>query len=111
MATSHVLWMCRRGVSRTRGGPIVAAKVFNYLASGRPIFAALPPECDTAAILRGHPGVFLPDPGDDRTMDEALREALSLPPDRRFERNVDEYRRDRLAEKMAGVLRRAGARP
>ena len=83
---------------------MIASKVFTYLASGRPIFAVLPPECDTAAVLRGQPGVFMPDPGDDRALDEALSEALSLPPERCFERDVEAYRRDRLAERMVRIL-------
>jgi hypothetical protein len=44
---------------------------------------------------------------DDRAIDEALEEALSLPPERHFERDLEAYRRDRLAEKMAGILRGA----
>lgn len=105
--TAHVLWLCLAGTSRTDGEPVVSSKVFNYLASGRPIFAVLPPECDTAKILRGRPGVFMPDPHDEDGLVEALREALALPPERHFERDIDAYRRDRLAEKMVGALQKA----
>lgn len=107
MAGAHVLWLCLCGTSTTDGEPVVCSKVFSYLASGRPIFAVLPPECDTAAILRGQPGVFMPDPNDGEALVEGLREALSLPPEKCFERDIDAYRTDRLVERMAGIFRRA----
>ncbi len=107
MARAQVLWLSLAGTSETEGVPVVSSKVFPYLNSGRPIFAVLPPACDTAAILRDQPGVFMPDPHDANALVDALETALSLPAERRFERDIDAYRYDRLAEKMAGVL--AGA--
>ena len=52
----------------------------------------------------------MPDPHDGAALVDALQAALSLPAEKRFERDVDAYRYDRLAEKMARVLAEA-ARP
>jgi len=101
---SHVLWLSLGGVTRTLGEPVLAVKVFGYLRSGRPIVAAVPPDSDTARFLRGMPGAFVPDPGDERALEEAFREALALPPERTFERDIDEYRSDRQIERLFHVL-------
>jgi hypothetical protein len=104
MGRAHCLWLSLAGINRTDGAPVVSSKVFPYLHSGRPIFAVLPPACDTAEILRNQPGVFMPDPHDEASLVDALEAALSLPADKRFDRDIDAYRYDRLAEKMVGVL-------
>lgn len=107
LAGAHVLWLCCAGTSARGGEPVVLSKAAGYLASGRPVLAVLPPECDTAGILRGQPGVFLPDPADARAVEGALREALALPPGKRFDRDVDHLRADRLAGELAGLLEEA----
>lgn len=109
MMCSHVLWLSRGGVTRTLGEPVISIKAFDYLASGRPIVAALPPDSDTARLLRGQPGVFVPDPGDEHALREAFREALALPPEKTFERNLEEYRFERQLEKLYSVLKPLGA--
>jgi hypothetical protein len=112
LARAHVLWLCCAGTSARGGEPVLLSKAAGYLASGRPIFAALPPECDTAELLRGHAGVFMVDPTDPDALDDALDNALAgalaraleTAPDAGFDRDVGHLRSDRLAERLVGLL-------
>jgi len=104
LARAHVLWLCRCGTGKAAGEPVVMSKAAYYLASGRPIFAVLPPECDTADMLRGHAGVFMADPGNPDALGRALGRALSTAPEASFDRDVDDLRWGRLAERLVGLL-------
>ncbi len=103
-ARAHVLWLCCAGTSARGGEPVLVSKAAYYLASGRPVWAVVPPDSDTAGLLRGHAGVFMADPGDPRALAESLREALATPPGTCFDRDVDHLRRDRLAGELAERL-------
>lgn len=104
LARAHVLWLCRAGTGDETGEPVVMSKAAYYLASGRPIFAVVPAECDTAQVLRGHAGVFMVDPSDPDALDDALGRALDTAPDARFDRDIGDLRSDRLAERLGGLL-------
>ena len=107
MTRAQLLWLCLAGTDDRHGEPVIASKVFGYLASGRPIFAVLPPECDTSEVLRGQPGVFLADPNDPGALEDSFRQALDLPPAKRFERDVSGLRRDVLAGRFVEAIRAA----
>ena len=109
LSRAHVLWLSCAGTSARGGEPVLLSKAGGYLASGRPIFAVLPPECDTAQMLRGHAGVFMADPGDPDALDNALGRALSTAPEASFDRDVDDLRWGRLAERLVGLLESAAS--
>jgi hypothetical protein len=104
LARAHVLWLCRCGTGEGTGEPVVMSKAAYYLASGRPIFAALPSECDTAQMLKPHAGVFMADPGDPSSLDDALGRALEIAPEASFDRDVGHLRWNRLAERLVELL-------
>jgi hypothetical protein len=114
LADAHVLWLSLAGLGGARGEPVIACKVFAYLASGKPIVAVLPPSCDTARVLRGQPGVFLPDPENAVEIGQAFAAALATTPGTLYARDVDRFRLDVLASRFARALARVvppAARP
>ncbi len=104
LARAHVLWLCCAGTSAREGEPILLSKAAYYLASGRPIFAAVPPECDTSQMLGKHAGVFMAHSSDPDALDDALARALDTAPDASFDREVGHLRWDRLAERLVELL-------
>jgi glycosyltransferase involved in cell wall biosynthesis len=58
--------------ARGRGGGIVSAKVFEYLAADRPILAAVPPDGEAAALLRETGRALIVPPGDVSAIGEAI---------------------------------------
>ena len=86
---------------RTRTVP---GKTYEYLASGRPILAALP-DGDARDLLEGLPGVWLCRPTDVDSMAAALREmgrVAHLPPPR--PEGVERFERRRLAGRFVAVF-------
>jgi hypothetical protein len=112
LPTAHVLWLTLAGIGNGKGEPVVACKAFSYLASGRPIVAVVPPQSETAGILRGHAGVWLPDPASIQEIKEAFQAALDTPAHVSFDRDVDDYRIDALTDDLLRAVERAlGRRP
>lgn len=85
----------------------VPGKTYEFLASGRPILAALP-DGDARDLLEGLPNVWLCRPNDVAAMATALSEIarvpLPPPPAREF---LERFERGALARRVAAVLTRA----
>ncbi len=69
MRTSPVLLLI---VSKESGNRSVTGKIFEYLASGRPILALVPPEGAAADILKHSPDSIICDPTDVKAIAEAI---------------------------------------
>lgn len=82
------------------GKGVIAAKVFEYLASGKPIIYVGDPSADAAQMLRGFDGTYIVESGDLSAAVEALVEA----PTARFERNTDKLSRHALTGRLAALL-------
>jgi hypothetical protein len=104
LSRAHVLWLCCAGTSARGGEPVLLSKAAGYLASGRPVFAVVPQESDTAELLRGHAGVFMADPARRVALDDCLARALDTAPDARFDRDIGHLRSEALAERMAALI-------
>jgi glycosyltransferase involved in cell wall biosynthesis len=69
----------------SRGRSVVPAKLYEYLAAGRPIIAAVPPDGEAAAILRETNAGMVVDPRDVRGIAAALAEMVDRFEDRRLD--------------------------
>jgi glycosyltransferase involved in cell wall biosynthesis len=98
------------------GRKIISAKVYEYLAAGRPILAAVPPDGEAAALVRETGAGVVVAPEDVEGMAAALEEL-----ERRWRQGTleapvltDEQRaqlsRWERAERLAVILRKAAAR-
>jgi glycosyltransferase involved in cell wall biosynthesis len=86
----------------------VAGKTYEYLRSGRPIIA-ITYDGDTVELIRESHAGWVVNPDDVRAIKAALREAVCKGPKGRnpspIRREfVEQFRYDRLAEKLAGVF-------
>jgi glycosyltransferase involved in cell wall biosynthesis len=94
-----------------RGLSILSGKVYEYLASERPVLALVPPEGAAAELLRATGSAWIADPDDPEAILESLRSARDAWADGRLEeRTLDPEWRARLdrrtrAAEMAEVLR------
>jgi glycosyltransferase involved in cell wall biosynthesis len=94
-----------------RGLSILSGKVYEYLASERPVLALVPPEGAAAELLRATGSAWIADPDDPEAILESLRSARDAWADGTLaERTLDPVWRDRLdrrtrAAEMAEVLR------
>jgi glycosyltransferase involved in cell wall biosynthesis len=78
----------------------VAAKLSEYLATGRPIIYVGDPGGDAAALLANYPGTHVVPTGDS----DAARQALDAVRSERVVRDVKDLSRHALAGQLAGVL-------
>lgn len=97
-----------RRIDGSRGGRI-SAKTYEYLATDRPILAAVP-RGENWDFLEGKPGVWLIDPGDRRGMAEVIEELARAKFGGRplsFDRSAlaEQLSYDRRAEEFASVVR------
>jgi glycosyltransferase involved in cell wall biosynthesis len=94
-----------------RGLSVLSGKVYEYLASERPVLALVPPEGAAAELLRATGAAWIADPDDPGAMLSALRAARDAWADGSLaERTLDPVWRERLdrrtrAGEMAEVLR------
>jgi glycosyltransferase involved in cell wall biosynthesis len=94
-----------------RGLSILSGKVYEYLASERPILALVPPEGAAAELLNATGAAWIADPDDPEAILASLRAARDAWADGRLaERTLDPDWRERLdrrtrAAEMAEVLR------
>lgn len=94
-----------------RGLSILSGKVYEYLASERPVLALVPPEGAAAELLRATGAAWIADPDDPDAILEGLRSARDAWGDGTLaERTLDPVWRDRLdrrtrAAELAEVLR------
>jgi glycosyltransferase involved in cell wall biosynthesis len=94
-----------------RGLSILSGKVYEYLASERPVLALVPPEGAAAELLRATGAAWIADPDDPGAILESLRAARDAWADGALgERTLDPFWRDRLdrrtrAAELAEVLR------
>jgi len=95
---------------------MVPGKLYEYLDAGRPILALADPASEAAELAR-RGGAEILAPGDRDGLSVALERAwrewrtAGRAPGRRAEW-LEDYRRDRLSARLAGILERvAGARP
>ena len=86
--------------TRTRTVP---GKTYEYLASGRPILAALP-DGDARDLLAGQPNVWLCRPTDVAAMTAALREIANLPVPGPAFALVERFERRQLARQLANLF-------
>jgi glycosyltransferase involved in cell wall biosynthesis len=88
---------------RTRTVP---GKTYEYIASGRPILAALPAG-DARDLLGGVPNTWLCRPRDVGCMVDAIRQALAMESgDRAVSEVAAPYEREELARRLAETLDR-----
>jgi glycosyltransferase involved in cell wall biosynthesis len=94
-----------------RGLSVLSGKVYEYLASERPVLALVPPEGAAAELLRATGAAWIADPDDPDAILSALRAARDAWADGTLEaRTLDPIWRERLdrrtrAGEMAEVLR------
>jgi glycosyltransferase involved in cell wall biosynthesis len=96
-------------VSGTLSGPMlrghIAAKVFEYLGSGRPILCVSELDADVVRLLRSYPGVAVVEPGDVAAAREAIRDLVT----QRWafdEELLEPFTRRSLAGRLAEILNR-----
>jgi glycosyltransferase involved in cell wall biosynthesis len=111
IAAADVLLVGGPSDHRTSFGGQIPAKVFEYLATDRPIVCICDPASDVAALLRGRPGCQLVGVGD---VDGAAA-ALQVARGTHHPRDVSELSRAAQARRLATILDRvvdaaAGAR-
>jgi glycosyltransferase involved in cell wall biosynthesis len=85
----------------------IPQKAYEYLRSGRPVLAIAPATSDTAALVRGCPGVMLASPTDSGKVAEQLAAAYRtwcVDPQRTFDRAVAGYESRGLAARMLRVI-------
>lgn len=99
------------------GGPYahsaLPGKLFEYIGTGRPILAAVPPESETARVLEEVGGACRVDPGDVPATVQALADLLARPqgallPARRGDR-LAAYTRASTARQLAALFDRVQA--
>jgi glycosyltransferase involved in cell wall biosynthesis len=91
-----------------------SGKLFEYLASGRPLLAVVHPDNLAARLVREWDAGVVADPHDEREIEQALltlwrrwQEAGLPHQDEVRDRAIDQYSRRRNAERLAEVLDRA----
>jgi glycosyltransferase involved in cell wall biosynthesis len=101
MSSSSLLLLAgpRGGRPELRG--MLAAKTFEYLASGLPILQVADPESDAARFLADHPGCVTVSPADAEGLVRAL---VALRAGGRFERDLSPYTRRALTERLSAAL-------
>ncbi len=88
---------------------VIPAKLFEYLATDRPILYLGDPAGDAAALLEGQPGCWVIDPDDIAGITEAIKRGLEGAP---YRRDASGFSRRSAAGALAQVLNEARlARP
>ncbi len=101
MASASVLLLAGpRGSAQQRHGQI-AAKTFEYLATGLPIVYVGDLDAEVTSLLRAHPGCFLARPDDPVGARRALEAAFA---EGRHPREVSAFTRHALAGRVATLL-------
>jgi glycosyltransferase involved in cell wall biosynthesis len=103
-------------LSRERGVGVIPSKVFEYMATGTPILALVPPEAEVATLLRRTGTGYVADFADPGAIKHAFAECyarwrqgtLEVGPDWTEVRHFDQRH---IAARVAAVLERAAARP
>jgi hypothetical protein len=117
--SADVLFMCLPGRPDRSPGGRISAKTYEYLATDRPILAALPPG-ENREYLQGQPGVWITAPDDIEAMTSALQEIAAVAQAAagwaRFDRShlLTQVGYPELARQFEGILRDAlkeGTRP
>jgi glycosyltransferase involved in cell wall biosynthesis len=109
--SADVLFMCLPGRPNGSPGGRISAKTYEYLATDRPILAALPAG-ENREYLQGQPGVWITEPHDVEAMTNALQEishGLKYSKGLRFSRaaHFPELGYDVLIKKINQILRGA----
>lgn len=100
LASSSVLLAAGPKDARPGLRGVIAAKLFDYLATGLPIIYVSAMPNDAAALLTEHPGCHLIAPGDTAGMVAALRASAR----RRYDRNLSGLARRDRAGALAELL-------
>jgi hypothetical protein len=85
----------------------IPAKLFEYLATSRPILYLGNPADDAATMLARYPGCEVVDRDDPEAIDGALEAAITGAP---YERDVDGLSRRAEAQRLARLLDAAASR-
>lgn len=113
MRSSDALFLALHDLPTRRRALTVPGKTYEYLATGKPIIAALP-DGDARDLLATMPGVWLCRPRDVRAIESAVLEVAELGEGSEFRRDVDRFERRTLAAELAAlfgeVLAAAGKR-
>jgi glycosyltransferase involved in cell wall biosynthesis len=111
MRSADLLFLPMQGLPAGRKASIVPGKTYEYLASGRPILAAVP-EGDARDFVLAAGGSAV-DPGDVAGLTGQLEQhvARGRVPDRPLGPEVTQFQRTALTARLAEVLRSVCARP
>ena len=103
--SADLLFLPMHDLPRGRRATIVPGKTYEYLASERPILAAVP-DGDARDLLEAAPGVYTCSPRDADAMARIVRDAAARPRAADIDRSATmrPFERRRLAERMAAVL-------
>lgn len=96
-------------LTHERGADTIPAKTFEYLGSGRPILALVPPQGPVATIIREAQAGLVVDPNDIGGVKQAVVHLFNSWQDGRLDIRTDaeyvqQYTRRRLAGKLASLL-------
>lgn len=110
LLSADALFLHLHGVRGSHRARIVPGKTYEYLASGRPVLAALPPG-DARDLAAARERCVLADPCDPASIARALRELIDRRGAGAIDLNSDEalagYTRESIAEQMGHVLNQA----
>jgi glycosyltransferase involved in cell wall biosynthesis len=107
MRAADVLFLPMQGLARGQRASIVPGKAYEYLASGRPVLAAVPDGDAKDFVAAADAGVTVA-PDDVDGMAAALRRfaAAGHVPDRPLGPSIQRFERRRLAAQLADVVQR-----
>lgn len=103
MAQVLLLFVNKTGNSKG----MMTGKIFEYLASGRPVLAIGPTDGDLAKILIDTNAGLISDFGDSKSLKENILKMFSLYEQKQLVfsgKNIDQYSRRALTKKLAAVL-------
>jgi glycosyltransferase involved in cell wall biosynthesis len=89
--------------ARPRSEGVIPAKLFEYLASQRPVIYVGDAHTDAAALLAGQPGCHVVPPGDVVAAKRAIEACIGATP---FHRDVSQFTRRVLTRRLAVLLDR-----
>ncbi len=110
MAASTLLLLVIEPFAQARG--MITSKLYEYLASGRPVIGVGPPDGDAAALLSKHDAGLMVDWNDARSARDTIREhydawATGTPKDGAAWEALQQHNREQQAFRMADYLHAA----